>query len=802
MTGDLDRRQFIRASAGVAAASGVVCTSGVAVGAGSDGPAIPPHAPVDLPGVHAYAQKSLAAGQTLDLRVSSSVPYDVSICRLGREIDDLASDTVLHTFASSDPTPQPIHPGSYVHIDHGLPSGADLRELTLECWVRPWRPTGTQAIISLFNSPDACGFVLAIEGGPRESRVIFYLGDGGVERKENHHHVAVTSARRWMHLVAVWDGKTKSIWVDGVLAGRWEVDGLRPRGADAPLRLGALAIDSRVTRSLDGDLAMPAIYGRALSDREISSRFKTMALAAPVAQELLGCWPLSEERGDRVADISIHGRHGRIINHGTWMIGGPSFDGSAVWQYDRSYDPSKDPTRGHGLRFATDDLFDCRWRTTHQWAVPPDARSGLYVARIRYELKGKPHLYDVTFIVRKHPARAPAPLLVLCSTNTWLAYSSTAFAVNGPARRHWSTKGVPSLPGAPAYSFYRNHHHPDGQPTYYVGLAMPWPAAGPHVMYGDPRKGYSHLMRIERFTHAWLDENGYAYDLVCDEDLDRDPDLLRNYKALLINGHSEYWSARAAEGVDRYLSGGGRVMVLSGNTMCWRVSFDPDYRVMECRKFDARMGGRPGATVGELWHSHDGQRGSLLRETEFPAAWQVLGTESIGHVTENPDVFGVYRVEQPEHFLFQTPHEVGLGPGESFGEGDDAGLRRAVGHEGDVRLPSIEAMTDAPPPSAPPGAPGAAVPPEPEGIVTLARSIAPPQNTGAKFLDYFARPMDPKGDRRVIGEMIYWERPRGGTVFHAGAIAVGWTLSADPKLAALNHNVLHHFGVPRVPEPD
>jgi len=93
----------------------------------------------------------------------------------------------------------------------------------------------------------------------------------------------------------------------------------------------------------------------------------------------LACWPLSEEEGDDVADISGNKRPGRIINHATWMIGGPNFD-AAVSQFD-DYDPATDPTRGHGLRFASDDLFDCRWQVTQTYTVPTNARSGIYVAR-------------------------------------------------------------------------------------------------------------------------------------------------------------------------------------------------------------------------------------------------------------------------------------------------------------------------------------------------------------------------------------------------------------------------------------
>ena len=46
----------------------------------------------------------------------------------------------------------------------------------------------------------------------------------------------------------------------------------------------------------------------------------------------------------------------------------------------------------------------------------------------------------------------------------------------------------------------------------------------------------------------------------------------------------------------------------------------------------------------------------------------------------------------------------------------------------------------------------------------------------------------------VVGEMIYWERPQGGRVFH-GCIATGAGLSADSRFHALMRNVLHHFGV-------
>ncbi len=46
-----------------------------------------------------------------------------------------------------------------------------------------------------------------------------------------------------------------------------------------------------------------------------------------------------------------------------------------------------------------------------------------------------------------------------------------------------------------------------------------------------------------------------------------------------------------------------------------------------------------------------------------------------------------------------------------------------------------------------------------------------------------------------MANVIYWERPEGGRVFHAGSLGSGWGLSADPKFQTLIRNVLAHFGV-------
>ena len=264
---------------------------------------------------------------------------------------------------------------------------------------------------------------------------------------------------------------------------------------------------------------------------------------------------------------------------------------------------------------------------------------------------------------------------------------------------------------------------------------------------------------------------------MADYDLHRDADLLMGYKTIFINGHSEYWSAEAYTAVDRFLTGGGTVVGLSGNTMFWRTSFNEDGSVMECRKYDPRIGGRGGATIGELYHSDDKKRGSLMRECGYPP-WKCIGLECCGW----GGVDGVYHADLAEHFLFTKPENAGLAKDDTFGHARDQKYPMAVGHEWDVRLATLNKMTRKVPP-------GAELPEEPAGITTLARGIRP----GGGTLDYFTA--NAPAIDGVCAEMIYWERPTGGRVFNAGAIAAGWAPSVDPKWQTVMRNVLHHFDV-------
>ena len=92
-----ERRLFLKQGVGtLVGASSLLGSGSFHVNAAELLPAtidtIPPHRAIPVPGLHAYAERSVSAGDTLSFRTSSTVNYRLSICRLAGEVDDVEID--------------------------------------------------------------------------------------------------------------------------------------------------------------------------------------------------------------------------------------------------------------------------------------------------------------------------------------------------------------------------------------------------------------------------------------------------------------------------------------------------------------------------------------------------------------------------------------------------------------------------------------------------------------------------------------------------------------------------------------
>lgn len=203
------------------------------------------------------------------------------------------------------------------------------------------------------------------------------------------------------------------------------------------------------------------------------------------------------------------------------------------------------------LSDVTTGLFDCgNWAVSASWPVPPDAVSGVYIARlVRQDGSGVSH---IVFVVRDDSSTSD--LLFQTSDTTWQAY-------NNYGGRSLYTTG-------PAYkvSYNRPFTTRDSSPgTWLFGAEYP----------------------MIRFLEA----NGYDVSYSTGIDTDRRGLLIRQHKIFLSVGHDEYWSAAQRSNVEAARNGGVNLAFFSGNEIFWKTRWENSidgsnspYKTLVCYK--------------------------------------------------------------------------------------------------------------------------------------------------------------------------------------------------------------------------
>lgn len=119
--------------------------------------------------------------------------------------------------------------------------------------------------------------------------------------------------------------------------------------------------------------------------------------------------------------------------------------------------------------------------------------------------------------------------------------------------------------------------------------------AGGKSLYGPDMNNRSTVASFARYPYGptdftspffeWI--NKQSYNINCIADIDADDDIhFQNAKIVMIVGHSEYWTRKARENVDKFVATGKNLLVLSGNTMWWQVRYNLDKNLMICYKGD------------------------------------------------------------------------------------------------------------------------------------------------------------------------------------------------------------------------
>ena len=277
------------------------------------------------------------------------------------------------------------------------------------------------------------------------------------------------------------------------------------------------------------------------------------------------------------------------------------------------------PDHYAAISFHDDDIYDFEWDSDFEFVIPDDMPSGIYIMRI--EADG--HYDAMPFFVCPPLGKRRADLCVLVSTFTYTIYGNHARPDFAPS---WLEKisAWEAYPNNPSqyrhYGLSTYNNHTDGS-----GICH---ASHKRVLF-NLRPGYltfggatcSGLRHFQADSHliAWLHNQNIDYDIITDDELDRDGvAAIEGYKAVVTGSHPEYHTSETLDALRNYRDSGGGLVYLGGNGFYWRIVRHPeDSTLLEIRRSEDGL--RAWASEpGEYYNAFDGSYGGLWRRNGRP----------------------------------------------------------------------------------------------------------------------------------------------------------------------------------------
>lgn len=561
---------------------------------------------------------------------------------------------------------------------------------TLHAYIFPTLPeAGRQMILGRWSADRTIGYGLGINAS---GRLEFWIGDGS--RADAVAAGPPLIAHVWYFVAGTFDPRTghAAVHQEAVLNrynsrlskivpydyGSHVSEALRVpigRADDVPFLIGA-AVDHNAARGVfmtqcyNGKIDRCGVHGRMLEAGELAA---ISAGGKPPVPDMLAYWDTSlgyTDRGigDTVLDTGPHQLHAEGVNC--------PVRGQTGWNWNGRNDCFRlAPEEFGGIEFHDDALTDCHWEPSFKYRIPEQLRSGVYALKVTAS-EGQAEEY-MPFVVRA--TRPRARICLLLPTASYLAYANAQLGFEADIGQ--AITAVTPILQEVDVEVYRNglefglstyDHHTDGAGVCYSSYHRPIINMRPK--YRMPAIGSPWQFPADLSIVAWLEHMGYDYEVLTDEDLDREGlAAIRPYRVVINGSHCEYYSERMMDAIEDYLSEGGRLTYLSGNGYYWVVGFrEQQPWIMEVRKLEA--GSRAWqARAGEHYLASTGERSGLWRHRNR-APQKLVG---VGFTSEGMDMSVPYR-RMPDSYdrsvawIFEGVHgeifgEFGLGGGGAAG---------------------------------------------------------------------------------------------------------------------------------------
>lgn len=732
----------------------------------------------------AYSDKiSARPGDLVTFFVSCEMerPYSATLIRLihgdtNPQGPGYLDEPVRATFAGEYPGHrQEIRAGSFGIVE-GAHQFAALSDFTLCVLIKPTRPGGRDQVI-LSNWDGARGFELFVDA---RGAAAIRVGDG-----EEVITLATDIALQksvWYCVGATYDAATMALGIcqtavhPETLATRFHTANASGRASflpavSAPLMFAA-ALGGRTTAGtpygqehFNGKVEAPHIFSGVLS-KEALSRVVT-AQPGPGHSELVAAWDFCKDIGtDTIQDVSGNGLHGHLVNMPTRAMAGHSWTGEEMnW--------SRRPEHYGAIHFHDDDLYDAGWVPSFSWTVPAGLKSGLYCVHLS---DGDAEDY-IPLVVRPSVGAATARLALLLPTASYMAYGNERCGLDADGGPLFEAVKLHShdhfLNAHRDYGMSLYDRHSDDSGVFYASRLRPLVNMRPKIRTWLGGKG-SAVWGLNADTHIlhFLESEGIAYDMLTDEDLDREGvEALSDYAVIMTGTHPEYWSTQMLDALDGFKGQGGRIVYVGGNGFYWRAAFHPTLPgIIEVRR--AEGGIRPWAPAsGEYYHSFSGELGGLWQRLGRPPQ-SIIG---VGMTSQGFDRSGYFRrtaqsYDMRVEFAFLGIEDEIIGDFGLIGGG-------AAGSE----IDRADANWGTP-----------------SHALVVARS----ENHSSAYLmtpeDIFepVAGVSGPGHRLIHADMTFFETPSGGAVFSMSSIAWAGGLSHngfDNNVAQITRNVIARF---------
>jgi N,N-dimethylformamidase len=244
-------------------------------------------------------------------------------------------------------------------------------------------------------------------------------------------------------------------------------------------------------------------------------------------------------------------------------------------------------------------------------------RSGIYAAKLTTR-DGEDY---VPFFVRPRKGKQTSKTLFIVPTLSYLAYANEQ-NLNNPEMRKALNIPETDYPKQPQDVYLVENrllslydHHTDGSGVCYTSRLRPILNMRPkYVMQAlSSGQGAPHQFNADLHLTDWLEEKGFDFDVITDEDLHHEGlSVLRPYRVVLTGSHHEYWTTPMLDALEAYLNGGGRMMYLGGNGFYWVTTVNPENPwIFEVRRWWGT--GAWMADPGEYHNSFTGEPGGVWR---------------------------------------------------------------------------------------------------------------------------------------------------------------------------------------------